>query len=84
MSQTVVAIVVLLLFAATLEVSCLPGGAPAEACTNVAPNPTAHGAQSQPMNTLPYMLGNFDTVFATETDGQLGYVPGMTYQCKFV
>ena len=64
----------LVLLAGVLSVTeCLPGGAPATACANVAPNPAAsggHGADPQ-NSTAPYVL--------TGLPSSGNYTPGMSY-----
>ena len=79
MSQVLVLVVVLL---CASTVSARSAGAPVTACLDLSPAPTQHGADPQTgMN--PYELGNFMEAF-TNDDGVLGYVPGQTYDCKFL
>ena len=75
-SWGLVAIVVLLLAA---EGSCLPSGAPAPACSTLAPNQDSHLAPPQ-SDPVPYELDNLEEAF--NVSGILGYVPGQTYRCK--
>ena len=76
MSWVLVAVVVLLLAA---EGSCFPGGAPAGACSTLAPSQVQHNAPPQ-TSPVPYELDNLEEAF--DVNGTLGYIPGQTYQCK--
>jgi hypothetical protein len=60
--------------------SSLSGGAPAQACTTLSPDPAAHGAQPQ-TSTVPYNI-DLDRFCV---NGTYSYTPGATYAgCKFL
>jgi hypothetical protein len=60
--------------------SSLSGGAPAQACATLSPDPTAHGAPAQ-TSTVPYII-DLDRFCV---NGTYSYTPGEPYAgCKFL
>lgn len=74
MEMKIAALVLTVLFGVG---SALPGGAPAPACANIAPNPDLHGAQPSTGDN-PYYL-NISSLPTTPSEEGYGYQPGQSY-----
>ena len=68
----------LFLLSATATVHSFPGGAPANACTDI--YPVGHPGDSQDLDTSPFQLNisDFDETYG----GEFYYVPGGNYTCE--
>ena len=68
---------VVLVAASIYLVDALPGGAPAGACDNLTPSPSAHGTPQA--SDSPYVI---DLTQFGDGSGSLVYTPGKTYTRK--